>query len=323
MENKDITKLQYDLLLSLIDKLRANKIKKGSILNESIIAEYFHVSRTPLRKVLEYLSRENICEKIPNKGFILLIDSEDIESFEAYNTQKSNQELLYLKLLMDIFLNKIGPSFSENEIQKRYSVTKNEARSTLKLMENDEICSRSPGYKWQLNGVFNTLERHSESYRCRIVFEPAGLLEPTWNLKREKLEACRDKHIKAISHPESIDAIQLYNLSAEFHELLAECSGNRFFLNNMQKHNRLRKAADLISMYFKSSVRRSCQRRLDILELVLTHDNKAASDKLIELLENDIKVMEHSYREGLLDINDQECEEIINGAKIHSRTKFS
>ena len=84
---KILQKLQYDLLLSLIDKLKANKVKKGAILNESIIAEYFHVSRTPLRKVLEYLSHENICEKIPNKGFILLIDSEDIESFEAYSTK--------------------------------------------------------------------------------------------------------------------------------------------------------------------------------------------------------------------------------------------
>ena len=323
MENKDITKLQYDLLLSLIAQIKANKVSKGTILNESIIAEKFHVSRTPLRKVLEYLSHKNICEKIPNKGFILLVNAEDIESFESYNTQKSDQELLYLKLLMDIFFCKIGPSFSENEIQNHYNVTKSEVQSTLKLMENDEICSRSPGYKWQLNGVLNTLERHSESYRCRMVFEPAGLLEPTWCLKKEKLEACRGKHIRAISSPDSIDAIQLYNLSAEFHELLAECSGNRFFLNNMQKHNRLRKAADLISMYLKSSEQRSCQFRLEILELVLAQNNLAASEKLIELLEHDIKVMEYSYHHDLLNITEQECEEIINDAKLHLHSEFS
>ena len=91
----------------------------------------------------------------------------------------------------------------------------------------------------------------------------------------------------------------------------------------MQKHNRLCKAADLISMYLKSSVKRSCQRRLEILELVLTKNNKAASEKLTELLENDIKVMERSYHEDLLNITSEECEKIINDARIRRYTKFS
>lgn len=310
MNTTAITRLQQDLLLNLVSQLKADDAKAGASLNESLLAQQFQVSRTPLRKVLEYLTRQNICKKVPYKGFILQIDAQEIETSDDSETQQSNQELLYLRILMDLFFDEIGSTFSENEIQQRYGVNRGEVQSILRLMENDGIFRRSPGYKWYLDGVLNTLERHTESYRCRLLFEPAGLLEPTWQLDRPALEACRDRHTQAIDKPENISANQLFALSADFHELLAACSGNRFFLGIMQQHNRLRKATDLVSMHVQSSVARSCQRRLDIIELVLNQDNQAAAGKLAQLLENDVRVMTRTYKD-LMNITLCEREELI------------
>ncbi|EAP95316.1 GntR family transcriptional regulator [Vibrio splendidus] len=311
MDITTITKLQQDLLFKVIARLKADNAKAGSSLNESSLAQQFEVSRSPIRAVLKHLSAQGITKVVPYKGSVLQTDAEDIEISGQDNDQQPRQEKLYLRVLMDLFFSELGQSFSEKDLQQRYDANRGEMQSVLRLLENDGIFRRSPGYKWQLDGVLNTLERHTESYRCRLIFEPAGLLEPTWILDGSDLEGCQERHVQAITNPESVNASQLFSLSAEFHEQLAACSGNRFLLSTMQQHNRLRKATDLVSMHIQSSVIKSCQRRLEIIELVLEGNNHVASTKLAQLLENDIRVMKRTYND-VMNVSMEQRESLIN-----------
>lgn len=308
MKQTAITKLQQDLLIKVVAKLKVEQAKVGDSLNESLMAQQFEVSRTPLRAVLAYMSTLGITKAVPYKGFVLQVDAQSIE-IEG-DQEESSQELLYLRLLIDLFFGEIETAFSEKELQERYQSNRGEVQSVLRLLENDGILRRSPGYKWYLDGVLNTLERHSESYRCRLIFEPAGLLEPSWTLDLNGLENCRDRHVKAIQNPKSVTSSELFRLSADFHELLAACSGNRFLLGNMQQHNRMRKASDLVSMHFQSSVSKSCQRRLEIINLVLEGNNLEASNKLTQLLENDIRVMQRTYNH-IVNLSQSEREKLV------------
>ncbi len=315
MKQTAITKLQQDLMIKVVAKLKAEQAKVGDSLNESLLAQQFEVSRTPMRAVLVYMSKLGITKAVPYKGFVLQVDAQSIEV--EGDDQASRQEQLYLRLLMDLFFGEIEAAFSEKELQERYQANRGEVQSVLRLLENDGILRRSPGYKWHLDGVLNTLERHSESYRCRLIFEPAGLLEPSWTLDRQGLENCRDQHVKAIQYPQSVTSSELFRLSADFHELLAACSGNRFLLGNMQQHNRMRKATDLVSMHFQSSVTKSCQRRLEIIDLVLEGNNTEASNKLALLLENDIRVMQRTYNH-IVNLSQSESEKLVDSiADIH------
>ena len=79
----------------------------------------------------------------------------------------------------------------------------------------------------------------------------------------------------------------------------------------MRQHNRLRKATDLASMHLQSSVSKSCQRRLEIIELVLAGDNTAAAEKLTALLENDMRVMKRSYGD-VMKMSRAEWEKLVN-----------
>ncbi|MCC4861636.1 GntR family transcriptional regulator [Vibrio splendidus] len=311
MDITTITKLQQDLLFKVIARLKADNAKAGSSLNESSLAQQFEVSRSPIRAVLKHLSAQGITKVVPYKGSVLQTDAADIEISGQDNDQQPRQEQLYLRVLMDLFFSELGQSFSEKDLQQRYDANRGEMQSVLRLLENDGIFRRSPGYKWQLDGVLNTLERHTESYRCRLIFEPAGLLEPTWILDGSDLEGCQERHVQAITNPESVNASQLFSLSAEFHEQLAACSGNRFLLSTMQQHNRLRKATDLVSMHIQSSVIKSCQRRLEIIELVLEGNNHVASAKLAQLLENDIRVMKRTYND-VMNVSMEQRESLIN-----------
>ena len=308
MKQTTITKLQQDLLIKVVAKLKVEQANVGDSLNESLMAQQFEVSRTPLRAVLAYMSTLGITKAVPYKGFVLQVDAQSIE-IEG-DQEESRQEQLYLRLLIDLFFGEIETAFSEKELQERYQSNRGEVQSVLRLLENDGILRRSPGYKWHLDGVLNTLERHSESYRCRLIFEPAGLLEPSWTLDLNGLENCRDRHVKAIQNPKSVTSSELFRLSADFHELLAACSGNRFLLGNMQQHNRMRKASDLVSMHFQSSVSKSCQRRLEIINLVLEGNNLEASNKLTQLLENDIRVMQRTYNH-IVNLSQSEREKLV------------
>lgn len=311
MDITTITKLQQDLLFKVIARLKADDAKAGSSLNESSLAQQFEVSRTPIRAVLTYLSAQGITKVVPYKGSVLQTDAADIEIEGQDSDEQPRQDQLYLRVLMDLFFGELDSSFSEKDLQQRYGANRGEMQSVLRLLENDGIFRRSPGYKWQLDGVLNTLKRHTESYRCRLIFEPAGLLEPTWMLDGSDLEGCRDRHVQAITNPESVNANQLFSLSSEFHEQLAACSGNRFLLSTMQQHNRLRKATDLVSMHIQSSVIKSCQRRLEIIELVLEGNNQVASTKLAQLLENDIRVMKRTYND-VMNVSMEQRENLIN-----------
>ncbi|MEI8657450.1 GntR family transcriptional regulator [Vibrio sp. Hal054] len=308
MKQTTITKLQQDLLIKVVAKLKVEQARVGDSLNESLLAQQFAVSRTPLRAVLVHMSTLGITKAVPYKGFVLQVDAQSIE-IEG-DQEESRQEQLYLKLLIDLFFGEIETAFSEKELQERYQSNRGEVQSVLRLLENDGILRRSPGYKWHLDGVLNTLERHSESYRCRLIFEPAGLLEPSWTLDLNGLENCRDRHVKAIQNPKSVTSSELFRLSADFHELLAACSGNRFLLGNMQQHNRMRKASDLVSMHFQSSVSKSCQRRLEIINLVQEGNNLEASNKLTQLLENDIRVMQRTYNH-IVNLSQSEREKLV------------
>ncbi|MEZ8824043.1 GntR family transcriptional regulator [Vibrio amylolyticus] len=311
MENTAITKLQQGLFNKVVSKLKADQATVGDSLNESSLAQQFEVSRTPMRAVLNYMSALGIAKAVPYKGFVLQLDAQSIEIANTSDSEGSRQEKLYLRLLMDLFFGEIESAFSEKELQERFHASRGEVQGVLRLLENDGILRRSPGYKWHLDGVLNTLERHTESYRCRLIFEPAGLLEPSWSTDHIALENCRDRHLQAIQNPTTISASDLFSLSAGFHELLAACSGNRFLLGNMQQHNRMRKATDLVSMHIQSSVTKSCKRRLDIIELILEDKNQDASKKLTQLLENDIHVMQRTYN-NVVNLSQSEREKLVS-----------
>lgn len=310
MEKTAITRLQQGLLVKVVSRLKEQNAQAGDSLNESSLAQHFEVSRTPMRAVLKHMSALGLTKAIPYKGFVLQTHAQEIDIDVPEGDEQCRQEQLYLHILIDLFFGQIDTTFSENELQQRYNASRGEIHNVLRLLENDGIFRRGPGYKWHVDGVLNTLERHAESYRCRLIFEPAGLLEPTWKLDTEQFVLCQNQHIQAIDTPDTVSASKLFTLSATFHELLASCSGNRFLLSTMQQHNRLRKATDLISMHIQSSVVKSCQRRLEIIELLLRGENQTAADKLTQLLENDIRVMTRTYSD-VMNVSQDQRDKII------------
>lgn len=291
------TPLQKKLASQIVNWLTSEQVSAGFRLKEAELAERFGVSRTPVRAALNYLQERGIVLSLPYKGFELQQDAASIRVPDQSAVPTAAEEQVYMEILLDLFFKQPGSSFSEQDLMQSYQISRPVSQVLLRQLERDHLISKGPGYKWQVNQGLNNLQHHYESYRCRLIIEPAALLEPRWQLDRERLEAIRHRHLAAIRQPDRVSARELFQLSGDFHEGLMICSDNRFLLGMMQQQNRLRKATDLISMHLKSSVVKACQRRLDILDAVLAGDNTDAAVQLKALLENDIRVMESSYQQ--------------------------
>jgi len=298
MSKTAITALQQKLASQIIHWLRSEHLSSGYRLKEAELAQRFGVSRTPIRAALLYLQEHQLVRSLPYRGFELLVDSSELTEPDQSPEQPPVEEKIYLRVLVDLFFQELTESFSEKEFQLHYQLSRHSGRTLLQQLEIDGLLSRGQGYKWQVNPSLNSLQHHYESYRCRLMFEPAALLEPQWQLNHAALSQLQHRHQTIIEQNHPVPAKVLFQLSADFHEQLIACSGNRFLLQMMQQHNRLRKATDLISMQFKSSPVKACQRRLGIINSLLAGDNKDAANQLTALLENDIRVMQDSYRQA-------------------------
>jgi len=73
--------------------------------------------------------------------------------------------------------------------------------------------------------------------------------------------------------------MDFFEANAQFHELLASASGNRFFLDAVQQQNRLRRMSDLSDYPLVNIdlLHKSCHEHLEILDAVERGDLEAAA----------------------------------------------
>ena len=317
MVQKAATALQARLADQIVQWLKQQGAPQGFRLRESALADQFQVSRSPIRAALGLLEQQGWVESLPYRGVELRVPASELSLFEE-NLDESDPQDLYMAFLIDRFLSELPATFSERELQQRYGASRSEVQRLLVQLEVDGIVQPGKGYKWLLSDNLNNAQSHYESYRCRLMMEPAALLEPEWTLDTEAIEALLERHQQAIAQPEQVPAAQLFALSADFHELLMHCSGNRFLVAMMKQQNRLRKPSDLLSMQLHTSVEKACRRRMAILEALLQGRNREASELLRALLENDIRVMRHTYSE-VARLSRQELEQLVRKAGLTLR----
>ncbi len=314
MAQKGATALQLKLADQIVQWLKQQDAPQGFRLREAALAELFQVSRSPVRAALVLLEQKGVLESVPYRGVELRVPAEALGFETATAESVDEQERLLMAFLIDLLLDEMPAVFSERELQQRFNASRTEVQRLLVQLEVDGIVQAGQGYKWLLSDNLNNAQSHYESYRYRLMVEPAALLELGWVLDTQAAEALLARHQQAIEHPDQISAAELFALSADFHELLMQCSGNRFLLSMMKQQNRLRKPSDLLSMQLHTSVEKACRRRMVILQTLQTGDNHEASELLRALLENDIRVMHRTY-EKVDQLSRSELERLVRQAQ--------
>ncbi len=269
-------RVRADLPRRILSIAQARGLKPGARLTELGLAGDLNVSRTPIRQALQTLEDEGWVAPGPSRGYVL---RRAVRSLPAERNGEDDAEGgLYVAIAGDRLAGKLADSVSESDMLRRYDVPRSLLLRVLGRLAEGGVIERRPGYGWQFRPTIDDAASHQESYRFRLLIEPAALLEPGFRLDRTWLADMRQQHQRALARPwRATSSIAFYEMNAAFHEGLAAASGNRFLLLAMQQQNRLRRFSNVAWTYGHARVAENCREHLAMLDRLEAGDNEIAA----------------------------------------------
>jgi len=274
----------------IVEHVRTSRCPAGTHLGAQYLADLFSVSRIPVRAALLLLAEEGIVHSEYNRGFFLAVDGENLPERESPNRELVTpwDDPLYYRLAEDWLGGQIEERVSENELMRRYSVTRTRLLKVLQRATEDLWVERLPGRGWRFLSVMVSQQAYEDGYRFRMIVEPAALLEPTFRLDKAALQELADQQISLLKGGfRKMSPTDLFSLNSQFHEVLVGFSSNPFFVDAIKKIDRVRRLLDFRSTYASNRDRllKQCSEHLEIIDLLEKGDNATAA----EFLRNHIK----------------------------------
>lgn len=270
--------LHAQLANQVLEYIASHRLPEGTHLPEPELCKRFHVSRTPIRGALRLLCGQGYLEHIPHRGYFTVDGAAQAEHDEL---PESEEESLYLEIAEDRINQRLPARNSEADLLRRYPVPRGVLVRVLQRLLREGLVEKRPGRGWMFTPVLDSKRMHDESYRFRLAVEPLALLEPTFRLIEDGAAHCADKHRRILDGTvRQITPIELFEMNAEFHELLAASSGNRFFLQAIQQQNRLRRFVNYHWTYGPERVIETCREHMAVLEALRDGDMPWAASLL-------------------------------------------
>jgi DNA-binding GntR family transcriptional regulator len=276
------TALQMKLASKVVDSLIESNATVGHHLREQALASQFHVSRSPIRGALKYLQESGVLVARSNLGYFLV---RPIERLERLSTElpKAEDETLYERIISERFGGKLEDVFMEPELLRRYEVSRATLRRVLLRLAEDGLIQRNAGHRWSFIPAISSEQSHDESYRFRLMIEPLGLLEPSFSSDKDRIQRSRARHQAIMQR--KVATRDFFATNADFHEMLAAFSGNRFILQAVQQQNRMRRLAEFKARHDFDRVVVSCKEHLAMLDAIESGDLPWASSLMRRHLE--------------------------------------
>jgi len=276
--------IKKDLALQLaprvIDLVRARSMKAGEPLREQTFAQALGVSRSPIRRVFALLAEWDLAIQEPNRGYFLKQDAGQIQE-ATFPLASDPFEDFYLRVVDDILGGEIPAHFFEAQLLRRYEVPRGQLLKVLNRLASEAMVERKPGQGWSLKDFVHNAQTHIQSYRFRMAIEPAALLEPGYQINhaafakaRQQQQAMLDGDIHTLSRA------QLFQVGAQFHELIVQCSGNVFFIDAIRQQNQLRRFMGYKANVDRTRLMAQCQEHIHLLDLIESDRREEAAQFL-------------------------------------------
>ncbi|MEK6345846.1 MAG: GntR family transcriptional regulator [Burkholderia sp.] len=269
------------LAKQILDLIEEARFEVGYHLREQQLADLLGVSRTPVRAAMGVLESFGVVEARKNQGYFLAQPPDGLHRIEL-DLPPSADEDLYNRLVTDRLAGTIPASLTQTDIAQRYAVDRVTMTRALSRLSEDGLIIRNKGHGWSFQPSLDSALTLKNSYDFRLTLEPAGLLLPTFSPDRSVLERCRREHIFLVSQlgGNSVTPKQVFETDANFHEMLAEYSGNVFMYQSMQQQNRLRRLLEFQGYVNRKRIREWCGEHVEILESILDDDMETAAARM-------------------------------------------
>ena len=273
--------------------IHAQGLAPGSHLPAQAMADHLKVSRSPVNNALDWLHSQGVLRREKNRGYFLAkaLDVNDRKFAKALGRQATDAvSAAYFRVAEDLLQDTLPSQCSEAWLKTRYRLTTAQVQTMLSRMAQEGWAHKKPGYGWEFSTMLTTPDSLLQSYRLRIALEPAALLEPDFYLDPQVLQSCRAAELHLLAGGIETDTPdQLHQRGVRFHESLVEASGNPFFIDTIQRLNRVRRLLSYRSMQDRQRYKEHCQQHLRILDLLEKGRNPEASEALRRHLTRTLK----------------------------------
>lgn len=275
-----MTQISSPLAREIARLVHAERLAPGEPLTERSLAERFLVSRSPIRTALRELQQAGVLAAAERGGF-KVADPSAARALAASEPAPDGGEEVYLAIARDRLAGEIPDRASENELLRRYGITRPRLQALLRRMSEEGWAERLPGHGWRFLPVLTSMETYRQSYSFRQAIEPAALLEPGFVLNRPVLERHLEQQRRFVAGEIlEISAVRLFETNSEMHEAIAECSRNAFFIESLRRVDRLGRLIEYQQRVDREQARQRCAEHVHILELVLDGRNGKAAEAM-------------------------------------------
>jgi DNA-binding GntR family transcriptional regulator len=273
------SRLQADLAARILRMLKDQGAGPGHHLVELDLCRHFDVSRTPVRGALKLLAEQGAVEARANRGYVLRGPVTEAPDLDVTNPEDEEDQRLFIAIAEARNQGRMPDQCSQLEVARLFGAKLPTVVRVLRQLAELGLVERKPGNGWSFTLPINSARARAESYAFRAVIEPAGLLESTFELDREWLDRIRAQHL-AFRKRKWRDtlAVELFAINADFHEGIARCSGNRYFLDAVQRQNKLRSFMNIQWINGAERVIDSIDEHLEIMDAMEAGDNQKAHD---------------------------------------------
>ena len=272
------TELTTQLAAQIADHIRVGNAPKGTRLVERVLAENLRVSRSPVRSALRLLAEEGVVGTNDRGGFVV---AQGGEALAARPQPPTGDDEAYLAIAEDRLKDALPEKVTENALARRYSLTKGQLARVLRRGVSEGWIERLPGHGWAFLPVLTSMQAYEDSYRFRLVIEPAAILEPGFALNRPALEECRARQQRLVDGEIwAVSNATLFEVNSRLHQAIIACSGNGFFVESLKRIDTLRRLMEYRQSLDRKYAVVRCQEHLQLVDMLLAGERQKASEFL-------------------------------------------
>ncbi|WP_426956404.1 GntR family transcriptional regulator [Muricoccus radiodurans] len=263
-------------------EIASGALAPGMRLPAQALADRLHVSRSPIGRALRLLAAQGVVLADPGRGFTVAPEGAAV----AASLSSIGESDVYFRMAEDRVAGRLPDRVTETALRQRYGMTRAQLAQVLNRIAAEGWAERRPGYGWSFSPVLTTPDALQQTYRLRCALEPAALLEPTYRLLPADAARCRAAEEYLLSG--GIDRVSvdtLYERGVRFHETIVGASGNPFFLESLQKLNRVRRLLVYRTFTDRRRFTRQILEHLQLLDLLEARRHAEASALLLRHLQ--------------------------------------
>ena len=272
-------KLTTHVTRAIVEYIREQGLAAGHHLGAQHLADMLRVSRAPVNAALRELSDARIVYSEPQRGYFVAKAITHLPQQTAAPSPDSDEERLYFQIAEDRLSGRLPPKVSENELMRRYGVSRAKLQLLLGQIAEEGWIERRPGHGWEFDSTLNTGEAYEKSYQFRAVIESQAILQPTFAFDPAALAVARRQQQELLDGAMfTLPRTRLFDINSTFHETIVSWSNNSFFLDALRRINRLRRLMEYRVGGKRGRLKSQCEEHLAILDLIEARAREEAAD---------------------------------------------